>query len=459
MFEFLDKIRIIQGGMGPYVSNPFLAKKVCQHGGLGTVSGVAAERILPAILQRGDPNGHYRRALATFPFQDSVERIMDAFFIEDGKWKNHQTRAVPVSNLDPSTLWIDLAICANYAFVWLAKEGHDQPVSINWLEKIVLPHVYAITGAMLAGVNIITMGAGLPLHIPAVINNLVNGQPLSYPIPIVGEKNKHIIHFDPKKFFGADLPTLTAPAFIPIISSNVLAEVCMERIPDAVQGFVVEKDTAGGHNASPRGRLILNERGEPVYGPRDRVNYQGLARLGKPFWVGGSYAHPGKVEEALGFGACGVQIGSAFALCDDSGITEQLRARARHLAFERQLQIRTSPDASPTGYPFKIALIPGTLSDKQVFERRPRICNHGALVELFRRDDGTIGCQCSASPGNLSGKALCLCNGLIASAGLNNEGEPCLLTLGDDTSFVEHLMEGPDDSYGVPDVFNYLNRR
>ena len=36
-----------------------------------------------------------------------------------------------------------------------------------------------------------------------------------------------------------------------------------------VDGFVVEGPTAGGHNAPPRGKLQLNDAGEPIYGERD----------------------------------------------------------------------------------------------------------------------------------------------------------------------------------------------
>ena len=145
---------VIQGGMGVHISSPFLAKIVSCCGGLGTVTGVAPERIMVRILQRGDPGGHYRRALAQFPFQDFAKRILDAFYIEEGKSHNVAPRAVPVYNINPSPMLISLIVCANFAFVYLAKEGHDNPISINYLEKIAMPHIYAITGAMMAGVDV-----------------------------------------------------------------------------------------------------------------------------------------------------------------------------------------------------------------------------------------------------------------------------------------------------------------
>ena len=73
----LPSFKIIQGGMGVYISTPFLANPVSQNDALGTVSGVAPERVMARILQRGDPGGHYRRALAHFPFPEVSKQVLD----------------------------------------------------------------------------------------------------------------------------------------------------------------------------------------------------------------------------------------------------------------------------------------------------------------------------------------------------------------------------------------------
>ena len=66
----------------------------------------------------------------------------------------------------------ELCVVANFVEVWLAREGHDQPVGINYLEKIQLPHLPSIYGAMLAGVDYVLMGAGIPLKIPGALDAL-----------------------------------------------------------------------------------------------------------------------------------------------------------------------------------------------------------------------------------------------------------------------------------------------
>ena len=56
----------------------------------------------------------------------------------------------------------ELCVVANFVEVWLARQGHDHPVGINYLEKIQFPHLASIYGALLAGVDYILMGAGIP---------------------------------------------------------------------------------------------------------------------------------------------------------------------------------------------------------------------------------------------------------------------------------------------------------
>jgi nitronate monooxygenase len=69
----------------------------------------------------------------------------------------------------------------------------------------------------------------------------------------------------------------------------VLALTLARKANGRVDGFVVEGPTAGGHNAPPRGKLQLNDLGEPVYGERDRVDLTKLRDLGLPFWLAGGY--------------------------------------------------------------------------------------------------------------------------------------------------------------------------
>ncbi len=460
---------IIQGGMGVNISSPELAKIVSKLGQQGTVSGTALEWVMVRYLQMGDPGENFRRVLADFPFQNMVKEIMNKFFVKGGVPKNSPFKGIPHVGFNPSNLLIALVICANFAVVRLAKEGHDNPVSINYLEKIALPHVHALYGAIMGGVDIITMGAGIPLQIPSLINDIVNGNECTYSVPVVGTGiRSSTVKFSPEQFFGEIPANLSKPKFLPIISSNLLANLFLKRSPEgSVDGFIVEEPTAGGHNAPPRRIDPGSLPGDPpVYGEKDKVDYNEMAKLGIPFWIGGSNASPEKLRYAKSVGAVGIQAGSIFALAEESGMLPELRAKLRKSGYDGELNIRTDPRISPTGFPFKLAELDGTIAENTVYDERVRVCNKGLLVTPYEKDGDRIGYRCSAEPvekyinkgGNpeeLAGRG-CLCNGLLATAGIGDAVEPTIITLGDDLGFLRKLMKHNGDTYNAEDAINYL---
>lgn len=460
---------IIQGGMGVGISGPKLARAVSMRGQLGTVSGVALDRVVAIILQLGDPGGYIRTALSHFPYPDVAKKVLEAFSPKNDEAPKKIFRSTPIYTIKPSELLIALTICANFAFVWLAKEGHDNPVSINYLEKLSMPHVYAITGAMMAGVDYITMGAGIPMEIPQVIKNISQGQTAYYKVPVIGKNiHEHIMELNPEKFFSEKFPALKKPGFIPIIASNLLAYRLMTRLPaGSIQGFVVERPSAGGHNASPK-KPLFDDNGEPIYGERDIVDYRQIAEFGLPFWIGGSCASPKKRQWAKSVGAIGIQVGSIFALCEESGMDINIKNRLKKSGYEGNLKIRTDSKVSPTGYPFKVACLDGTISKTAVYKARVRICDHKALAILYERADGSISCRCGAEPesdyirkgGDINDTLDqgCLCSGLLATAGLQikNTIEAPIVTLGEDLSFLRHVMTDVNSSYSAEDAINYL---
>lgn len=463
---------IIQGGMGVYISTPFLARlcSICPDV-LGTVSCVAAERVMARILQSGDPGGHFRRALEHFPFSGIAERLIEQYFVAGGIPANQKFKPVSAFNLRPRPDLIELTVAASFAFVWLAKEEQTDPISMNLLEKIQIPLIYQIFGAMLAGVDCVTMGAGITLQIPGVLDALSKGESPSYRVLVQGSKEgTETISFNPRVFFNARLPEMKRPDFLPIVSTDVLASLMAKRLPaGSIQGFVIEQPIAGGHNAPPRGKTILNANGEPVYGPRDEVAFDKLRDLGIPFWIGGGFASPESLAKAQALGAAGIQAGSIFALCEDSGMSSSFRKEIRRLGYLGKLMVRTDPAASPTGFPFKVVQLSGTQSDPAVYEARKRVCDLGALIIPYQRNDGTVGFRCSGEPVNdylrKGGKledtadSRCLCNGLLSAAGFGNPDELPIFTLGDDVGFLHHLMSDEHSSYTAKDAIAYLLRQ
>ncbi len=355
--------------MGASVSNWWLAQAVSRIGQLGVVSGTGLDEVVARRLQDGDPGGHIRRVLKHFPFPQMAKRVLDASFIPGGKSKETPYRTLPLHTLEGRREPQELSIVGNFVEVFLAREGHSNPVGINYLEKIHLPHLPAIYGALLAGVTVVVMGAGIPLAIPGVLRALSRHEQAEYPVSIVcedGGRETYVQRFDPADFIeeGSLLEVLDIPDFLPIVSSEALASILLRKASGPIDGFIVEGNLAGGHNAPPRGKTRMSESGEPVYGPRDTADLSKFRDMGLPFWVAGSVGSPEGLRQALAEGASGIQVGTAFALCEESGLLPSIRHELIRCVRAGEAKVITDPVASPTGFPFKVAQLAGSLSDK-----------------------------------------------------------------------------------------------
>lgn len=466
---------IIQGGMGVAVSGWRLAREVSKLGQLGVVSGTLLAVVVARQLQQGDPGGHLRRALDHFPIPAVATRVLDRYYVPGGKPADRPFAAVPMPSLAPSAALTELTVAANFAEVFLAKEGHDGLVGLNLLEKIAYPTLPSLYGAMLAGVDYVLMGAGIPRAIPGALDNFARGVAFEREVPVIGTADGAGLpmRFDPAGFFaesaGHGAPVLRRPKFLAIVSSATLAATLARKSNGRVDGFVVEGEPAGGHNAPPRGPLQLNAAGEPIYGPRDAVDLAKIRELGLPFWLAGDRARPGRLKDALTAGAAGVQIGTAFAFCRESGLSADIRARVAALSRAGRAGVLTDPLASPTGFPFKVVKLAGTLSESGAYGERERVCDLGYLRQAELRADGTVGYRCAAEPEDAyvrkGGEAAdcagrkCLCNALLAAVGLaqaqcgpSSGMELPLVTAGTDVADIARYLGTDAADYGAADV-------
>src|SRR5580692_11168489 len=285
--------RIIQGGMGVGVSNWRLANAVSKLGQLGVVSGTALDQLFVRRLADGDLGGYMKRGLDAFPFPEMAKRIWQEYFVPGGKPSTAPYPNVTMHQKDSPRKLVELCMVSNFVEVFLAKEGHKNPVGINFLEKVQMPHLASIYGAMLAGVGYVLMGAGIPLHIPGVLDAFAAHHMAEYKLQVTGAGSEMdtFMRLNPADYAEGPLPILHRPKFLAIVSSNTLATTMLRRASGRVDGLVIESPIAGGHNAPPRGKLQLNEAGEPIYGERDKVNIAELRELGVPFWLAGGYGH------------------------------------------------------------------------------------------------------------------------------------------------------------------------
>jgi nitronate monooxygenase len=461
--------RIIQGGMGVGVSNWRLAQTVSKLGQLGVVSGTALDQLFVRRLADGDEGDHMRRGVEAFPFPEMARRIWNEYFVPGGKPAEAPYPNVPMhQRRDPRKL-IELCMVSNFVEVFLAREGHKNPVGINFLEKVQMPHLSSIYGAMLAGVGYVLMGAGIPLHIPGVLDAFAAHHAAEYKLSVAGALpgQDTAMHLNPADYVEGVLPLLHRPKFLAIVSSNTLATTMLRRANGRVDGFVIESPTAGGHNAPPRGKLQLNEAGEPVYGERDRVNLEEMKALGVPFWLAGGYGNAAKLREAVEQGAAGIQVGTAFAFSAESGMRADLKKTLMAQAITGSGVVFTDPLASPTGFPFKVALVEGTSSQLPIYQERKRVCDLGYLREPYAEGEGKIGYRCAAEPvqnyiakgGKIEDTVgrKCLCNALMANVGhaqmrKDNVAEPPLVTVGDDLNTIATFLAPGKDTYSAEEV-------
>lgn len=477
--------------MGVGVSGWTLAHETSSLGQLGVVSGTALDTLLVRRLAVGDPSGHIRRAMAAFPIPEIAERILDRYFKKaqpasgepstNGTSKRTQRFAlVPMlrAKMTPEREW--LLVVSNFVEVFLAKEGHAGVVGINYLHKIQFPTIPSLYGAMLASVDVVLMGAGIPGDIPAVLDRLSRHEEASVWLDVLDAGDqKYALSFDPKPMWaGADHgggartpPDIKRPRFLAIVSSATLARALLKKAPGGIDGFVVEAPIAGGHNAPPRGVQQLSVRGEPIYGDRDQVDMAHMVALGMPFWMAGGCASREGFTAAVAGGARGIQVGTAFAFCEESGLEPSIRRDFLGRLLRGDADVFTDPLASPTNFPFKVATMAGTLSESDVYQDRPRLCDMGYLRRAKRKQDGTLEYLCPAEPiddyikkgGTLEDTVgrKCLCNALAANIGLGQRRpdeyeEPPLLTAGNDLDCIRPYITAEHLAYHASDVIEAL---
>jgi nitronate monooxygenase len=479
--HFVRNPIIIQGGMGAGVSDWRLARTVSCLGHLGVVSGTAVNTLLLRRLQDGDPQGDSRRALSHFPDRAVAEEILSLYFQEGGRKPGQAYKLSPLSNLNASLRFHQLSVAGAFVEVWLAKEGHDNPVGINLLEKLQLANLPAIYGAMLAGVDYVLMGAGIPREIPGVLDLFSDQKAASIKAHAVGltsapEHEDVRTSFDPALVLpDMEKKPLKRPLFLAIVSSATLATHLAKKSTGRVDGFVVEGPLAGGHNAPPRGPLKLSETGEPIYGSKDIPDLVAIKEIGLPFWMAGSFATPEKLREALDAGAAGIQVGTAFAFCEESGMSESIkRAAIRKWGLPNSNttdRVFTDPLASPTDFPFKVAPMEGTLSVDALYQARPRICDLGYLRTLAVGPSGDFVHRCPSEPiadylkkgGKIEETVgrKCLCNALMSNIDMgqsqkSGHEELALVTAGDDLAMLRRFLRGGKTTYTARDVIEQL---
>lgn len=431
--------RLIQAGMGVRISGYRLANATARLGALGVVSGVGLRHAVVEEIRRGDEEAI--EAARRFPVARYVEELLA--FAPGGAWHR---RSVPLDDPDPARAALPrrLSTIATFIEVQRARAGHAGDVGVNVMWKCALTVLPTIYGAMLAGASALLCGAGVPIEAPEILMRLRSGENLSYS-PLMGTGTNVALDVS-EDGTAALLSSMTPPHVIPILSNYAFPKRILDVWQREMGGvrpsaFVLEDHRAGGHNAPPRNHQSFGERD-------DLTTYFGkVAELGVPVYVAGSFPGGGGREDFLAWtsrGAYGIQVGSRFALCEESGLRPDLRDAILARNAEGAGLVETSAAASPTGYPFKVVPLPGTLTEPEVYAARRRVCDKRYLsaTTFVTAPDGTQreAYTCPAmpeaqfaalggDPAEAEGK-VCLCNALLSTAGFGDEDEAPIVTLG-----------------------------
>jgi NAD(P)H-dependent flavin oxidoreductase YrpB (nitropropane dioxygenase family) len=466
---------IIQGGMGVAVSNWRLARAVARCGQLGVVSGTGIDTVMVRRLQDGDVGGHVRRAMEHFPFADIVKETLRRYFLPDGRPAEKPYARIPLATVEGNRFHRGLMALAGFTEVFLAKEGHDGPIGMNLLTKIQLPNMATLYGAMLAGVNHVLMGAGIPRDIPGILDELSQHRRTSMRIDatVAARRRAGGGPLRPGRARRRRPARARAPGLL----------------PDHLDPRAGERSCSRSRRA--RSRASSSRRPPPAATTRRRAaarpstsaaspstasatapTSSRCASLGLPFWLAGSSGSPEALATALNEGAAGVQVGTIFAYCDESGFETAVKQQVIDRVLAGDTDVLTDAKASPTGFPFKVVTLPGSLSESEVYEQRTRVCDLGYLREVVRTDEGKLAYRCASEPvadyvakgGDIEETVgrKCLCNALMANVGIGQvqKGQTTpelpLVTSGDDLAAITRVLKPGATSYTAAEVVDYL---
>lgn len=276
--------------------------------------------------------------------------------------------------------------------------SEGRPVGINVMCALVGDYEDTIRASIDANIDAIITGAGLPLGLPSI-------KPPGH------------------------------TALIPIVSSARALEIIVKRWervgyqPDAV---VLEGPLAGGHLG-----FKMSEVDDPEFA-LEKLLPQVLEVSSKhgnfPIIVaGGVYTH-GDIVRFLMMGASGVQIGTRFLATHESSASDAYKQAVVAAGID-DLTVVAYPDstpASPCGLPFRILK-----SSPMYTEGREPKCNLGYVLQKGPDQKCSV---CQAMPKSPNCKSfLCICNGLMASAGYAPT-EPPLYTVGTNAYRVNKIL-------------------
>ena len=351
----------LQAGMGSGGSLAIMAGTAARRGWGGTVSFVALDRnvernlpLMPEIYEAADVKRYHDRRPSTF---------------EANRIEIEAAKRISLGN---------------------------GPIFLNMMWAIQKDFKDALAGAMAGGVDGFIVGAGLPLTLPEMINDI-----------------------DP----NADV------LLIPIVSSARALDIICQRwngrygqLPDAV---IVEGPKAGGHLGfrkddieKPEFQLEILLLEVLAVARKYRVNGKAI-----PVIVAGGIWDRHDIIRFMNLGADGVSIGTRFAATVESGASKEFKDRIVSATTDNIIVIM----GSPAGMPIRIlADSPGYLKAK-LQNRDLDKCEYRYMLQLNGK-----------CPAMESVDKFCICEALWAAINID-KNRVAIYTVGANAAFVTEI--------------------
>ncbi len=440
--------RLIQGGPNLALATWPLARAVAAAGELGVITGDVLPAVLARRLQLGDFDGHLRSVLESFPFTDAFRRVWERFYIPGGKDQQAAFELVGQPTLEDGPALLELTVLANFAEVFLAKQGHAGAVGIHYHDSARLALLPSLYGALIAGVDHLLINArAVPATLHA-LRRLLAGEAAALEAAGPGTDSL-TCGFDPRALGPARPVALRAPALIAICQSTAEA-ASVARLEGFNGGYVVAVDDAGW---------------------REPEELAQLRALGRPFWMGGAAATAANFSRARAAGAAGLQVNTPFTFCAESALNPELKRQVLTLVRQDPANLFTQICSLPDGRPLRVLRLEDTAADPEVLAQRARVCDVGWFREVYRRADGSVGYRCPGEPlhhyvlkggaPGLAARQPCICNGLLAGLGLaqvqyGRELERALIPAGEDVRELTHFLKPGGEDFTAAEVIAVL---
>ena len=220
---------------------------------------------------------------------------------------------------------VELLIATGFAEVWLAKEGHSGNIFINFLNKIEVPLMYTMYGAMLAGVDGVDRGRGQPRWPAGACSQLANHQAVTNQfLGAVSEGGEAFtIAFDPQQIADGALTKtpLKRPAFLAIVALEDLVQAAGRKRQRGARTASLSSTIRQAATTPTRLAPCTWMRWvSPSTADRDVPTWRRFGTSGSLSGWPADMAAGERLLAALAAGATGIQTGSVFALAEDSGM-------------------------------------------------------------------------------------------------------------------------------------------